>query len=82
VIRARRIPRHGVEWLQRQIAAITTKDIEKYIHDRVVQEIEPSTVDRELDLISQVINWATSVEKVHLHQSPMVGVRRPRYFHR
>jgi integrase len=80
VIRARRIPRHGVEWLQRPLAAITTKDIEKYVHDRIEQEIEASTVDRELDLISQVINWAISVEKVHLHQSPMVGVRRPRYF--
>jgi integrase len=80
MIRARRIPRHGVEWLQRPLAAITTKDIEKYVHDRIVQEIEESTVDRELDLISQVINWATSVEKVHLHESPMVGVRRPRYF--
>jgi hypothetical protein len=51
-----------------------------HIHDRIEQEIEPSTVDRELDLIAQVINWATSVEEVHLHQSPMVGVRLPRYF--
>jgi hypothetical protein len=80
VIRARRTPRHGVDWLQRPLVAITTKDIEKYVLDRIAQEIETSTVDRELDLIAQVINWATSVEKVHLHQSPMVGVRRPRYF--
>jgi hypothetical protein len=38
------------------------------------------TVDRELDLISQIINWARKTLRIHLHESPMYGVRRPRYF--
>jgi integrase len=40
----------------------------------------PSTIDRELDLFSQVCNWALNVRRLHVLKSPMDGVRRPKYF--
>jgi hypothetical protein len=79
-IRARRAPRYGLEWLQKPLAHVQPTDIEQYIHDRIDQEIKPATVDRELDLISQVISWTQKTLRIHLAQSPMYGVRRPRYF--
>jgi integrase len=81
VIRARRIPRRNLEWLQKPFAAIVPTDIESYIHERLdADDLAPSTVDRELDLWSAVCNWAIKVLRIHVAKSPMEGVRRPRYF--
>jgi integrase len=79
-IRACRIPRRGLKWLHKPLARVVPKDIEGYIHDRIEQEISPSTVDRELDLISQVITWARKTLRIHIEPSPLYGVRRPKYF--
>jgi integrase len=77
--RVRRIPRVGVQWLNRGIADIKATDIEGYIYSRIEQGLAPATVDREVDLLSQVVNWATNTLRIHLHQSPLLGVERPRY---
>ena len=79
-IRARREPRRSLEWLQKPFAQILPSDIEAYIVDRIEDGILPATVDRELDLFSQVCNWAINVRRIHVAMSPMKGVRRPRYF--
>lgn len=81
VIRARRIPRRNLEWLQKPFAAIVPADVESYVRERLdADDLAPATVDRELDLWSAVCNWAIKVLRIHVAKSPMEGVRRPRYF--
>jgi integrase len=79
-IRARRVPRDCLEWLQKPFAAIETTDIESYIVDRVTDGVENSTIDREIDVWAAVVNWAIDVLKIHVGSNPMKGVRRPKYF--
>jgi integrase len=79
-IRARREPRRSLEWLRKPFAQIVPTDIEAYVVERIEDGISPATVDRELDLFSQVCNWAIQVKRIHVATSPMRGVRRPRYF--
>jgi hypothetical protein len=62
------------------LAQVLPTDVVGYIHDRLDQDINPATVDRELDLISQVLTWATKTLRIPLNPSPMYGVRRPKYF--
>jgi integrase len=79
-IRARREPRRSLEWLRKPFAQIVPTDIEAYVVERIEDGLSPATVDRELDLFSQVCNWAINVKRIHVAMSPMRGVRRPRYF--
>ena len=80
-LRPRHTPRLGLEWLFKSLADVLPKDIEGYVSERIGEQgYAPATVDRELDLISQIINWARKTLRIHLHESPMYGVRRPRYF--
>jgi integrase len=79
-IRARREPRRNLEWLQKPFAQIIPKEIEAYAISRIVDGHAPSTIDRELDLFSQVCSWAINVRRLHVLKSPMDGVRRPKYF--
>lgn len=79
-IKARRVPRDCLEWLQKPFAAIETTDIESYIVSRVDDDLRGSTVDREIDVWAQVCHWAVDVLKIHVKSNPMTGVRRPRYF--
>ena len=80
-LRPRNTPNLGLEWLFKNLADVLPKDIEGYISERIGEPgYAPATVDRELDLISQIIHWARKTLRIHLHESPMYGVRRPRYF--
>lgn len=74
-IRARRIPRRGLKWLHKPVMQVLPTDIEEYIHDRLDQEINPATIDRELDLISQVLNWMSKTLRIPLNPSPMCPLR-------
>jgi integrase len=77
----RHTPRYGLAWFFKNLADVLPTDIEDYVSERIgEQAYAPSTVDRELDLISQIVNWARKTLRIHLHQSPMYGVRRPRYY--
>jgi integrase len=77
--RIRRVPRIGLEWLHRGLAEIKTDDIQGYIKSRRAQGIAPATIDREIDLLTQVFKWATQTLKIHLSDHPLEGVERPRY---
>jgi integrase len=79
VIKARREPRTSLEWLHLDFSDVKATHIEEFIRDRL-EQVMPSTVDRELDRLSAVINLATGTWGYDLHRSPMVGVRRPKYF--
>jgi integrase len=78
-------PRHEsrdkelIAWLLLPIAQVVPKPINDYINDRLA-DVEPATVDREIDVLSQIISWCIKTERIHLHLSPLVGVNRPPYF--
>ena len=78
-IRARRDPRRGLEWFHKAFIDLVPTDIEDYILQRL-EQVGPSTVDREIDLIASVINVAIKTWRVRVIQSPMAGVRRPKYY--
>lgn len=66
-------------WLRKPFACVVPTDIEDYINERL-QFVKPATVDREIDILSAVTNVAIKTWRYNVHQSPMLGVRRPRYF--
>lgn len=78
-LNANREPMSALEWVQLPLSQIKSQHIEDFIADRV-QYVEPSSVDRQLDLMSVIFNLATTSWGYHLERNPMTGVRRPRYF--
>jgi hypothetical protein len=81
-ITARRIPRLGLKWLHKPLAQVLPTDIEEYIHDRLDQEINPATVDRELDLISQVTHVGKQAPAHTCEPEPDVWRASPEIFQR
>lgn len=80
ILPPRHTPRAAIEWLQRPIAKVEPEDINKYLAEREEQGLAPATIDREIDLLSQVITYARKTERVHMEHSPLYGVIRPGYF--
>ena len=66
-------------FVDKKLAALCTEDLQEFIADRLT-EVAPATVDRDLDVISQVINYSSDVWKIAAVESPFVGLRRPKYF--
>ncbi|UCV20078.1 site-specific integrase [Ferribacterium limneticum] len=66
-------------FVDKKMAALCTEDLQDFITDRLT-EVAPATVDRDLDVISQVIRYAADVWKIAAAESPFVGLRRPKYF--
>jgi integrase len=68
-----------IAWIHKRLTEVTTEDIECFKNDRL-DDVQPSTVDRELDILSAVFKVVTKVWGYRLHENPMDGVRRPRYY--
>lgn len=66
-------------FVDKKLAALVTEDLQDFITDRLT-EVRPATVDRDLDILSQVLNYAADVWKISSVESPFVGLRRPKYF--
>lgn len=66
-------------FVDKKLAALCTEDLQDFITDRLT-EVAPATVDRDLDVISQVIRYAADVWKIAAAESPFVGLHRPKYF--
>ena len=66
-------------FVDKKLAALTTEDLQDFVTDRLT-EVAPATVDRDLDVISQVIRYSADVWKIAAVESPFVGLRRPKYF--
>ncbi len=66
-------------FVDKKLAALVTEDLQDFITDRLT-EVAPATVDRDLDVLSQVLNYAADVWKIAPVESPFVGLRRPKYF--
>lgn len=76
--RLRRIMRDEA-FVDKKLAALCTEDLQDFIYDRLT-EVAPATVDRDLDVISQVIRYADDVWKIAAVESPFKGLKRPKYF--
>ena len=76
---ANRQPMSSLEWLHLHVCEVTPGHIEDFIADRL-EHVMPATVDRQLDLLSSIYNRAREGWRIHMDLSPMVGVKRPRYF--
>lgn len=58
------------------LADVLPPDLDHYISERIgEQTYVPTTVDRKLGLISQIINRARKTLRIHLHEAPTYGVR-------
>lgn len=66
-------------FVDKKLAALCTEDLQDFITDRLT-EVAPATVDRDLDVLSQVIRYSADVWKIASVESPFVGLRRPKYF--
>lgn len=66
-------------FVDKKLAALATADLQDFIAERLA-DVAPATVDRDLDLISQVLRYADDVWKIAPVESPFKGLRRPRYF--
>lgn len=76
--RIRRLMREQA-FVDKPLAALTTEDLQEYIVERLAL-VKPATVDREVDVIAQVLNYAADVWKIAAVENPMKGLRRPKYF--
>ncbi|MRR50356.1 MAG: site-specific integrase [Rhodocyclaceae bacterium] len=76
--RLRRLMREEA-FVDKVLAAITTEDLQDFILDRLTQ-VAPATVDRDIDIISQVLHYADDVWRIAASISPLKGLRRPKYF--
>lgn len=66
-------------FVDKKLAALCTEDLQNFVSERL-DEVKPATVDRDLDQISQVINYADNVWKIAAAESPFKGLQRPKYF--
>jgi len=78
ITRLRRIIRDE-EFVDKPLAELTTEDLQDFIRERLTA-VAPATVDRDLDVIRQVLGYAADVWKIAPSESPFVGLRRPKYF--
>lgn len=67
------------KFIRKGFAEVVPDDFTDFIDERR-QVVEPSTVDREMDIFSAVCRIAINIWRIHVAKSPMDGVPRPRYF--
>ncbi len=72
---ANRQPMSCLEWLHLPLTKVRPAHIHDFIRDRL-EDVAPSTVDRQLDLLSRVYTVAQQQWRIHLDTSPMMGVNR------
>jgi integrase len=76
---ANRQPMSCLEWLHLPLTKVRPAHIHDFIRDRL-EDVAASTVDRQLDLLSRVYTVAQQQWRIHLDTSPMMGVKRPKFF--
>ncbi|TVT77431.1 MAG: site-specific integrase [Denitromonas halophila] len=65
-------------FVDKPLAALRTIDLQDFIFDRL-DDVSPATVDRDLDVIAQVLNYSNNVWKIAPADSPFLGLDRPAY---
>lgn len=74
-----RAPMTSLEWLNLPLTEVRPDDIEAFIEDRL-EYVEPSTVHRQIQLLSSVYNRQLTKQRIHLEHQPLDGVKRPKFF--
>jgi integrase len=77
--RPKRTPIEHLEWVQRPLALVQASDINEYVEARC-ESVDESTVDREIDVLSQVFTMAITYWGYNVGTNPMLGVLRPKFF--
>lgn len=72
-------PSDASKFIRKGFASIVPDDFVDYIDERC-QLVEPSTVDREMDIFSAVCRTAIDTWRIHVVKNPMDGVKRPKYY--
>lgn len=76
---AMRQPMAALEWLHKPLAQVLATDVEDFIRERLDQ-VAPSTVARQLDMLRSVYNVAINTWGYVVARHPLQGVRRPSFF--
>ena len=76
---ANRTPMTSLEWLNLPLTQVIPAQIEDFMRDRL-EYVAPSTVSRQLDLLTSIFNRAMNSWGLHLMRSPMQGVKKPTFF--
>lgn len=79
-LRLGRIVREHEDLVCQPFGALMPEHINAYVEARLDDDIAPATVDRELDDLRAVVNWAVASRRLHVPVSPWVGVIRPSYY--
>ncbi len=66
-------------FVNKRLAQITTEDLQNFITRRRIK-VKASTVDRDLDVLRQALNYAADVWKIAPAEDPFQGLHRPTYF--
>ncbi|TVO64221.1 site-specific integrase [Denitromonas ohlonensis] len=66
-------------FVDKPLAALRTEDLQDFIGERLA-DVRPATVDRDIDVISQTLRYASDVWKIGPAESPLLGLKRPKYF--
>lgn len=74
-----REPMTSLEWLNLPLTEVMPEDIEAFIQDRL-EYVKPSTVTRQIQLLSTVYNRQLTKQRIHLEHHPLDGVKRPKFF--
>ena len=76
---ANRQPMGALEWIQLPLTQVTAEQVNDFVEDRL-EYVEPSTVNRQLQLLRSIFNRAMTGWGYHLKASPMQGVKYPTFF--
>jgi integrase len=76
---ANRKPMSCLEWLHLPLTQVRPAHFHDFIADRL-EDVAASTVDRQIDLLSRIYTVAQEQWRIHLDTSPMMGVKRPKFF--
>ncbi|MEY4763217.1 MAG: hypothetical protein RLZZ200_3074 [Pseudomonadota bacterium] len=79
ILKPHHTPRARIDWMLKPIAQVKPTEINDYVDERLDSDLAPATIAREIDVISQVVTYATNTLRIELHKSPLVGVTRPSY---
>ncbi len=78
-LRLERICREHEDLVCQPFGQLKPSDFHGYIEDRYDDDIQPATIDRDLDDLRAVINWAIKFKQLHIAAHPFHGLTRPKY---
>lgn len=72
-------PNEAANFILKPFSEIGPKDLQRYVDERV-EDADPATADRELDVIRRVCSVAINKWRIYVKCDPFAGFERPDYF--